>query len=144
GHLGFRPAGARRSRYAVWSIFAKRIVAVCGYAVWSILRNGVSWCGRFCETDSSGCGGMSPAAAPSKSPLIWSGFNIGGSLRILKAADNPALADHTPGTLRLGKTGERLGTEILDLEQRAYLPAGAVGNDQGARPGQSLQTGGEV
>ena len=46
--------------------------------------------------------------------------------------------------LRLGKTGERLGPEILDLEQRADLSPGAVGNDQGARPGQRLQTGGEV
>jgi CHASE2 domain-containing sensor protein len=53
-------------------------------------------------------------------------------------------ADDTPGALWLGKTGERLGAEILDLEQRPDLSPGAVGNDQGARPGQRLQTGGEV
>jgi len=46
--------------------------------------------------------------------------------------------------LRLGEPGERLGAEILDLEQGAELSPGAVGNDQGARPGQRLQTGGEV
>src|ERR1700745_2242229 len=42
------------------------------------------------------------------------------------------------------KTGERLGPEILDLEQGADLTPGAVGHDQGARPGQRLQAGGEV
>src|SRR5215469_9421650 len=62
----------------------------------------------------------------------------------LKAADEPALADHVPGTLRLGETSERLGAEILDLEQRADLSPGAVGNDQSARPGQRLQTGGKI
>src|SRR5215472_13166417 len=62
----------------------------------------------------------------------------------LKAADDPAVADNTPGTLWLGKTGERLETKILDLEQRADLSPGAVGNDQGARPSQRLQAGGEV
>jgi hypothetical protein len=36
------------------------------------------------------------------------------------------------------------GAEIFDLEQCADLPPGAVGNHQGARPGQRLQTGGEV
>jgi hypothetical protein len=44
----------------------------------------------------------------------------------------------------IGETGERLGPEILDLEQRADLSPGAVGNDQGARPGQRLQAGCEV
>ena len=34
--------------------------------------------------------------------------------------------------------------EILDLEQRADLSPGAVGNNQGARPSQPLQAGGEV
>ena len=48
--------------------------------------------------------------------------------RCLKAADDPALAD-PPGTLWLQKLGERLGTEILDLEQRADLSPGGVGND---------------
>src|SRR6516162_5256237 len=61
-----------------------------------------------------------------------------------EAADDPALADHTPGTLWLGKARERLGPEILDIEQRAELSPGAVGNDQGARPRQRLQAGGEV
>src|SRR5215472_12190790 len=70
----------------------------------------------------------------------WRGSRTQG----LKAADDSALADHTPGRLGLGKTGERLGPEILDLEQRADLSAGAVGNDQGARAGQRLQAGGEV
>ena len=37
-----------------------------------------------------------------------------------------------------------MGPEILDLEQRADLSPGAVGNDQGARPGQRLQAGREV
>jgi len=46
--------------------------------------------------------------------------------------------------LRLGKTGERLGPEILDLEQRADLSPGTLGNDQRARPSQRLQTGSEV
>jgi hypothetical protein len=55
-----------------------------------------------------------------------------------------AHADHTPGTLRLGETGERLRAEILDLEQLADLSPGTVGYDQCARPGQRLQTGGEV
>ena len=36
------------------------------------------------------------------------------------------------------------GAEILDLKQRTDLSPGAVGNDQRARPGQRLQTGGEV
>src|SRR5215469_15903834 len=62
----------------------------------------------------------------------------------LKAADDPALADHTPGMLWLGETGEWLGPEILDLEQRPDLSPRAVGNDHGARPGQRLQAGGEV
>src|SRR5215472_2313897 len=60
----------------------------------------------------------------------------------LKAARDPALADLTPSPLWLGKTGERLGTEILDLEQGADLSPGTVGDDQSARPGQRLQTGG--
>ena len=55
-----------------------------------------------------------------------------------------ALAGHAPGRLWLGKTGERLGPEILDLEQGADLSPGAVGNDQGARPCQRLQPGGKV
>src|SRR5215472_3110148 len=62
----------------------------------------------------------------------------------LEAADDPALADHTPSTLWLSKTGERLGAEILDLKQRADLSPGALGNNQGARPGQRLQAGDEV
>src|SRR6516162_6646586 len=62
----------------------------------------------------------------------------------LKAADDPALAEHTPGWLWFAKTGKRLRPEILDLEQRADLSPGAVGNDQGAGPGQRLQAGGEV
>src|SRR5271169_1638173 len=62
----------------------------------------------------------------------------------LKAADDPALADHTPGGLWLGETSERLEPEILDLEQRADLSPGAVGNNECARPGQRLQAGGEV
>jgi hypothetical protein len=37
-----------------------------------------------------------------------------------------------------------LGPEILDLEQHTDLSPGAVGYDQGARPGQRLQSGGEV
>jgi hypothetical protein len=37
-----------------------------------------------------------------------------------------------------------LEPEILDLEQGADLSPGAVGNDQAARPGRRLQTGGEV
>jgi hypothetical protein len=76
--------------------------------------------------------------------LVAADQRCGPGTQCLKAADDPALADHTPGTLRLGKTGERLGAEIPDLEQRADLSPGAVGNDQGARPGQRLQTGGEV
>ena len=76
--------------------------------------------------------------------LVAADQRCGPRTQCLEAADDPALADHTPGTLWLGKTGERLGAEILDLEQRADLSPGAVGNDQGARPGQRLQTGGEV
>jgi hypothetical protein len=66
----------------------------------------------------------------------------GPRTQCLKAADDPALADHTPGTLWLGKTSKRLGPEILDLEQGADLSPGAVGYDQGARSGQRLQAGG--
>src|ERR1700756_507531 len=65
-------------------------------------------------------------------------------MQCLKPADDRALANHTPGTLWLAKTGERLRPEILDLEQRAELSPGAVGKDQGARLGQHLQTGSEV
>src|SRR5205085_8177420 len=68
----------------------------------------------------------------------------GPRTQCLEAADNPALADHTPGTLRLVKTGDRLRPEILDLEQCADLSPGAVGHNQGAGPGQRLQTGGKV
>jgi hypothetical protein len=49
---------------------------------------------------------------PAASPAI----ECGSRTQCLEAADDPALADHTPGTLWLGETGERLGTEILDLE----------------------------
>ena len=49
-----------------------------------------------------------------------------------------------PLNVRLGETGERLGPKILDLEQGANLSPGAVGHDQGARPGQRLQAGGKV
>src|SRR5438270_9942439 len=76
--------------------------------------------------------------------LVAADQRRGPRTQCLKAADNPALADHTPGALWLGETGERLGPEILDLEQRADLSPGAVGNDQGARPGLRLQAGGEV
>ena len=58
----------------------------------------------------------------------------------LKAADDPALADHTPGALWLAKTGEALRPEILDLKQGADLSPGAVGNDQSARPGSRSST----
>jgi hypothetical protein len=70
----------------------------------------------------------------------WSGPRT----QCLKTADDLALADHTPGTLWLGKPRKRLGAEILDLEQGADLSPGAVGNNQGARSGQRLQAGGEV
>jgi hypothetical protein len=46
--------------------------------------------------------------------------------------------------LRFGKPGERLQAEVLDLEQRADLSPGAVGNNQRPRSGQGLQAGGEV
>src|SRR6516225_5652726 len=65
----------------------------------------------------------------------WCGSRTQG----LEAARDPALADHAPGRLWLGKTGERLGPEILDLEQGADLSPGALGNDQGVRPGQRLR-----
>src|SRR6516165_6048482 len=68
----------------------------------------------------------------------------GSRTQCLVAADDPALAGHIPGTLWLGKTGERLEPEILDLEQRADLSPGVLGYDQGARSGQRLQAGGEV
>ena len=51
----------------------------------------------------------------------------------LEAAQDAAFADHAPGALRLGKTGERLRPEILDLEERADLPSRALGDDERAR-----------
>jgi hypothetical protein len=57
--------------------FAKRIVAVRGYAVWSILRNGVSRCGRFCETD---CRGVVDFAK--RSFAVWSILRNGMGLAV--------------------------------------------------------------
>src|SRR5262252_11214761 len=88
--------------------------------------------------------GLLPAPQQQVELLVAADQRCGLRTQRLEAADDPALADHTPGTLRLGKTGERLGAEILDLEQGADLSPGAVGNDQCARPGQRLQAGGEV
>ena len=48
------------------------------------------------------------------------------------------------GRLRLGEAGERLGSEIGEVEQPADLPAGRFGDDQCVRHGQTLQPGGEV
>ena len=61
----------------------------------------------------------------------------------LKATQNAALADDAPGALRLGKAGEGLRPEILDLEQRADLPPGAIGDEQCAGERERLQAGGE-
>ena len=55
-----------------------------------------------------------------------------------------ALANDPPGRLRLGKAGERLRPEIVEIEQPADLPARRFGNDQRVRRGQRLQPGGEV
>src|SRR6516165_12308839 len=85
-----------------------------------------------------------PAPLQKVELLVAADQRCGPRTQCLKAADDPALADHTPGGLWLGKTGERLGTEILDLEQRAELSPGAVGNNECARSGQRLQAGGEV
>jgi hypothetical protein len=92
------------------------------------------------------CAGLRLLPAPQQQVelLVAADQRRGPRTQCLEAADDPALADHTPGRLRLGKTGKRLGAEILDLEQCADLSPGAVGNDQGAGPGQRLQTGGEV
>src|SRR5215472_11169889 len=79
-----------------------------------------------------------PAPRQEVELLVAADQRRGPRAQCLEAADDPALADHTPGTLWLGKTGERLGPEILDLEQRADLAQGAVGNDQCAGPGQRL------
>src|SRR6516225_1119873 len=48
----------------------------------------------------------------------------------LETAQDAACTDHAPGALGLGKTGERLRPEILDLEQPTNLPSGAGGNDE--------------
>src|SRR6516165_1419944 len=92
------------------------------------------------------CAGLRLLPAPQQEIelLVAANQRCGPRTQCLKAADDPALADHTRGRLWLGETGERLGAEILDLEQRPDLSPGAVGNDQGARPGQRLQAGGEV
>ena len=52
-----------------------------------------------------------------------------------------AFAEHPPGVLRLGEAGERLRPEIVEVEQPADLPAGAVGDDERVRLGQTLQRG---
>ena len=46
--------------------------------------------------------------------------------------------------LRLGKAGERLRSEIGQIEQPADLPAGRFADDQRVRHGERLQPGGEV
>ncbi len=46
--------------------------------------------------------------------------------------------------LGLGKPGERLEAEILEIEQRADLPPCALCNDECARLGHCLQPGGKV
>jgi hypothetical protein len=68
-----------------------------------------------------------PAPRQEVELLVAADQRCGPRTQCLEAADDPALADHTPGTLWLGKTGERLGTEILDLEQGADLSPGAGG-----------------
>src|SRR5215472_14476685 len=70
-----------------------------------------------------------PAPRQEVELLVAADQRRGPRAQCLEAADDPALADHTPGTLWL---------EILDLEQRADLAQGAVGNDQCAGPGQRL------
>ena len=59
----------------------------------------------------------------------------------LEAAHDAAFADHAPGALRLGKAGERLRPEILELEQRADLPSRALGDHERARLGQAPAAG---
>src|SRR5215472_3785124 len=83
-----------------------------------------------------------PAPRQEVELLVAADQRCGSRTQCLKAADDPALADHTPGTLRLAKTRERLEPEILDLEQRPNLSPGAVGDDESSRPGQSLEAGG--
>src|SRR5215472_2847318 len=87
------------------------------------------------------CAGLRLLPAPQQEVelLVAADERRGSRTQCLKAANDPALADHTPGRLRLAKTGERLEPEILDLEQCAELSPGAVGNNEGAGPGQSLQ-----
>jgi hypothetical protein len=44
-----------------------------------------------------------------------------------------ALGHDAPGMLRIGKAGEPLGPEILDLEQGADLPPRRIGYDEAVR-----------
>src|SRR6516165_8772314 len=94
---------------------------------------------RFADTRLAGdqhhtpCAGLRLLPAPQQQVelLVAANERCGPRTQCLKAADDPALTDHTPGTLWLAKTGKRLGPQILDLEQGADLSSGAVGNDQG-------------
>src|ERR1700730_15758415 len=61
-----------------------------------------------------------------------------------EAAPDATLSDHTPGALRLAKTGERLWAEILDLEQCADLSPRALGNDERAWLSKRLEPGSQV
>ena len=68
--LGIRALG-RRARGQVVTGAGYRLCSRSGYAVWVDFAKRISPVVEVCL----------PPAAPSKSPLIWSGFNIPGSLR---------------------------------------------------------------
>ena len=124
-------ACAARSRYACDSAAVSRDLPIPGSPETSTTRPSPSF--ACCQRRSN---------RSSSSSRPTSGVDCGA--KRLEAAQNAALADHAPGALRFSKTGKWLRPEILQLEQRTDLPSRAIGNDERARCGQSLQPGGQV
>ena len=87
---------------------------------------------------------LRPAAEQQLHLLVAADQRRGAGAQRLEPAERAVLGHDAPGALRLGKALERLRPEVRALEQRADLPARALGNHDGVGLGQRLQPGREV
>src|SRR4029077_16509678 len=69
---------------------------------------------------------------------------VGAGPQRLEAAQYAALPKYTPGILGFGETSEQLRPKVSEVEQPAYLTAGAVRDDDRVGLGQTLHASRQV
>ena len=85
-----------------------------------------------------------PAAHQEFEFLVPANQRHAAGAQCFEAAEHAALADHAPSVLRFCEAGERLRTEVGQVEQPADLAAGGVGDDDCIGVGQTLNTGRQI